>query len=279
MAFNPIIDFILKQEQFGYELNNKKVITLPYADDFCLITTNMRVQQRLISEIDNHIQGMGMRLKPVKCRSFSIQQGKPSVIHFKISEAIIPSIHEEEQKFLGKVIFFTGKSTDVYTYFKDVIETKLKNIDETTIRNEYKMWIYQNYFLPSIRFLLTVHDITFTDIQKIDSLSHRYLKKWAGIPRCGTNLIFHMRDGLNIPTIFSLYEEAHSLNHTAMRIKGDETVNLALDSCVSRESKLQRKKSITVRAEGVFRKALNQNCIGGELPSFPDETWNKEKPS
>ena len=49
LAFNPIIDFILKQEQFGYELNNKKVITLPYADDFCLVTTNMRVQLRLIS--------------------------------------------------------------------------------------------------------------------------------------------------------------------------------------------------------------------------------------
>ena len=226
LAFNPIIDFILKQDNYGYELNGKKIITLPYADDFCLVTTNMRVQQRLISEINNHIQGMGMRLKPVKCRSFSIQQGKPTVIHFNIGDSVIPSIHEEEQKFLGKVIFFSGKSSETFSYLNELLETKLKNIDQTLIRNEYKMWIYQFYFLPSIRFLLTVHDITYTDIQRLDALSHRYLKKWAGIPRSGTNLIFHMKDGLNIPTIYSLYEETHSLNHTAMRIKGDKKCDL-----------------------------------------------------
>lgn len=51
----------------------------------------------------------------------------------------------------------------------------------------------------------------------------------------------------------------------------------ALDNCISRESQFVRKKSITVRAEEVYNKALNQNCVGGELPSFPDETWDREK--
>ena len=35
-------------------------------------------------------------------------------------------------------------------------ETKLLNINALLIRNEYKVWIYKHYFIPSIRFLLTV---------------------------------------------------------------------------------------------------------------------------
>ena len=60
--------------------------------------------------------------------------------------------------------------------------------------------------------------------------------KWAGVPRGGMNLIFHMSQSMNIQTITSLYEESHCLNHTAIRIKGDPKVNKALDNAVERES-------------------------------------------
>ena len=33
------------------------------------------------------------------------------------------------------------------------------------MRNEYKLWIYSNYFLPSKRFLLTVHNLTDTHLK------------------------------------------------------------------------------------------------------------------
>ena len=53
------------------------------------------------------------------------------------------------------------------------------------VRGEYKMWIYQNYFLPSIRFLLTVHDITVTDLTKLNAIAHKFMKNRAGVPVCG----------------------------------------------------------------------------------------------
>ena len=95
-------------------MKDEQFITLPFADDFCLVTTDLRTQQRIINQISSHIQAMGMMLKPSKCRSFSIRGGKPEIVHFKIDEAVIPSIAEEEQKFLGRVIFFSGKSKDCY---------------------------------------------------------------------------------------------------------------------------------------------------------------------
>ena len=277
LTFQPIIDFIKENDDYGVTVNGEKVITLPFADDFCLITRNKITQQRLISEINSHIQSMGMKLKPSKCRAFSIRSGKPSIVPFYIGNQPIPSIAHEEQKFLGKVIFFSGKSKDTLNYLHDTFKERLDHIDNTQIRGENKLWIYEKYFLPSIRFLLTVHDLNVTNVEKLDALTHRYLKKWAGIPKCGTNLIFHMKEGMGIPTILTLYDTVHSLNHTSMRLKGDKTVNAVLNNAIERESQFTRKKSTVVRSQEVHDWAVNTNCVDGEMPQFSDPNCDREK--
>ena len=63
---------------------------------------------------------MGMKLKPSKCRSFSLSCGKPTVVPFNIGGSPVASIRDEEQKFLGKVLFFNGKSKDTFVYIRDI---------------------------------------------------------------------------------------------------------------------------------------------------------------
>ena len=70
---------------------------------------------------------MGMRLKPAKCRSFSIRSGVPSRINFTFGQTEIPNIFQEEQKFLGKHLFPTGKLSDEFDYIKSEFEKKLIN--------------------------------------------------------------------------------------------------------------------------------------------------------
>ena len=55
------------------------------------------------------IESMGMRLTPAKCRSFSIRSDVPNRIKFNIGETEIPNTFQEEQKFLGKLLFPTGR--------------------------------------------------------------------------------------------------------------------------------------------------------------------------
>ena len=90
------------------------------------------------------IESMGMRLKPAKCRSFFIRSGVPSRINFSIGETEISNIFKEEQKFLGKPLFPTGKLSEAFDYIKSKFETKLININALLIRGEYKVWIYTN---------------------------------------------------------------------------------------------------------------------------------------
>ena len=97
MVFNPVLLHLKNlEERYGYKLDTEKnttsIITLPYADDFCLITRDLRTHQKLINIIHDHITSMGMRLKPSKCRSLSICGGTSRDIPFFIGVNRIPSI-------------------------------------------------------------------------------------------------------------------------------------------------------------------------------------------
>jgi hypothetical protein len=54
----------------------------------------------------------------------------------------------------------------------------LENIKSCLVRDEHKVRIYKEYFLPANRFILLIHDLTKTDLKKLDDLTHRYLKSW-----------------------------------------------------------------------------------------------------
>ena len=183
--------------------NEENFITFPYADDFCLITRDRRTHQRIINEISKHINSMGMKIKPSKCRSFSLRSGSPGIIHFDIEGYKVPSIAEEEQKFLGRVLFYSGKSVECFQLLENQIRIKLENLEKTAVRSEFKLEIYKTYILPSIRFLLTVHDLPITHLKKLDSLADKFLKKWAGLPKCATTAVLHLNSALNIKNISS----------------------------------------------------------------------------
>ena len=76
------------------------------------------------------------------------------------------------------------------------------------------------------------------ELDLLDSLTNKYLKKFVGTPRCGIDCILNMKEGLDIPTISTIYQEMHCPNRNAMIIKGDIAVNLGLDNAVERESEM-----------------------------------------
>ena len=51
---------------------------------------------------------MGLKLKPIKCRSLSIKSGKPTKIDFYINKERVKTVDEDPQKFLGSLVTFSG---------------------------------------------------------------------------------------------------------------------------------------------------------------------------
>ena len=72
IIFNPIIEYFkTKKEKQGYQLSTKTsamfVNTTPFADDFNVISRNMKQHQTLVTDVEEKLQSMGLVIKVSKC--------------------------------------------------------------------------------------------------------------------------------------------------------------------------------------------------------------------
>jgi hypothetical protein len=128
------------------------------------------------------------------------------------------------------------------------MERGLENINKCLVRDEHKVIIYKEYFLPANRFILLIHNLTKTDLGKLDALANRYLKYWLGMPQEGCFLPVHSGLGMDVKSVSHLYKESRSLDIVKALIQGDHTVQTTAQAKVQREQKWTRKSAISVRA-------------------------------
>ena len=82
LVFNPSIQYLkLKEDRYGYKLNGNSVITLPYADDFNLITNNKRTHQRLINELHSITSSMNSHSNQRNSRTYQYAVVLPRLSH------------------------------------------------------------------------------------------------------------------------------------------------------------------------------------------------------
>ena len=81
LCCNPILALLKLNSDFGYKFNHSSIVSLPYADNFNLITANKSTRQRLITRLNAL---MRMKLEKLKCSSLSIVSGaaKPTLHYF-----------------------------------------------------------------------------------------------------------------------------------------------------------------------------------------------------
>ena len=98
-VFNPIVQHLKSIEDiYGYNLNGSRYITLPFADDFCLITSDKRHHQKIMNEIHSITKTMNLTLKPVKCKSISICSGRSKACTFSIGDNVLKSLKDAPEK-------------------------------------------------------------------------------------------------------------------------------------------------------------------------------------
>lgn len=141
---------------------------------------------------------------------------------------------------MGKCVFFDQSAKQTFEYVKASLEEKLGNIDASKIRGEYKLNVYKSYLLPSLRFILTVHDIAKSNLEELDDISTRCLKRWSGLARSAPTAALHSLYTCNISTISELFETCHTLNVFNLVRKGDEDIQTVLQIKRSRESSKTR---------------------------------------
>ena len=258
ICFNPILEDLKKFEvSDGYILNDVSFITLPFADDFNLITRDIRKHRKLMARLHELTTSMGLKLKPRKCRSFSVRAGKSEAIPFSLGEAEIASIlNDKYHKFLGGFYTFDFSTASVADIIKERMGDQLGYIDALLVRDEYKARIYSEYFLGSYRFLFSIHDLNTGQIKDLEDLTHSYLKNWLGLPQCASWALVHDFHGLNIKSIEHLYKESRALSLSNARFFGDSRVKHALNSKEEREGKWSQKFSPAIFVKGLIEEVV-----------------------
>jgi hypothetical protein len=107
-CFNPILE---KLESLrltkGFNHLGLHHITLPFADDFNLLTGHKVTHQNIIKQIACWAISMGLVLKPRKCKSLSIKAGCSAVVEFSLGDYAMASIMQNPyMKFLGGFITY-----------------------------------------------------------------------------------------------------------------------------------------------------------------------------
>ena len=213
IVFDPIIQHLkIVESQYGYDLNGTRYITLPFADDFCLITTHKRTHQRLMNELSELTASMNLTLNTVKCKSLSICSGKSKAIEFSIGDNKLKSVQDAPEKFLGVLITLYDKTSDHFEVVKSKLNSMIENINVSLIRNEFKLRVYNEYSVPSIRYLPMTHELTDTQLNSLDQIHTNAVKSWLQMkPKGPTPAILFSPDGLNLRRISDIYVESHTL--------------------------------------------------------------------
>jgi hypothetical protein len=125
-------------------------------------------------------------------------------------------------KFLGGCITYGGKGVPNLIYEK--MKGGLENIKSCLVHDELKVRIYKEYSLPANRLVLSIHDLTKTDLKNLDNLSPRYLKSWLGMPQSGFFLLVHAGLGMDVKSVSYLYKESRSMDIVRALLQGNNTV-------------------------------------------------------
>jgi hypothetical protein len=70
-------------------------MTLPFADDFDLLTGHKKNHQNIINEIMSWTTSMGLVLKPRKCKSLFIKAGCTAAEEFRLGDYTVASIIDD----------------------------------------------------------------------------------------------------------------------------------------------------------------------------------------
>ena len=164
----------------------------------------------------------------------------------------IKTVHETPHKFLGATVTFNNTPKEYYDQFNKILTEELNNIDQSKVRGEHKVAIYERHALPSMRYHLSIHDIHKTHLDSLDKVARTYLKKWLNFPTRGvTDVgIFHPYL-LNVKQPSQLYHEGHASNMLLMRLRCDTTVNQCIDSKLERERLWTKKSSTAVKSDNI----------------------------
>ena len=237
VAINTIIEYAT--------MNNPKTYTLSegvsmspmraFMDDLSILSPSVTSAQTILDRTKTALDWARMQLNTKKSRSIVIKAGRTMNTNpFQVSDDIIPSIHDNPVKFLGRVI--DGSLTDrkSITELTEKLQDGLALIDKSDHTGVNKVWIMQNLLMARLRWTLMIYEIPMSSVESLQTLISISLRKWLGLNKNITSVALYSKSSpcpLPIKSLSSIFKCAKAgaslqLKHSKDPLVRSVTVNL-----------------------------------------------------
>ena len=113
-------------------------------------------------------------------------------------------------KFLGSMVYPKHQKSQAACHLEEKLSSLMRQIDQLPLRGTYKAQIYSKYVSACMRFELSVHDISQSNLQGLDVTVNKFIRRWFKLPK-STHIGFVLHSkGLDIPQPSELYLVGHA---------------------------------------------------------------------
>lgn len=177
MVFTYVLHYVdtLYKEQYGYEMENIKLLLLAFVDDVALTTTSIEYAVSLFTELEKLCLLVGLRFNKAKCAMMlvNIPNTEDNIQGFAVRKTV---------KYLGAYINDDGNHMESFKDFTKQLWSRMVRIDTSKVMEAFedKLVCFNTTILPYININLKfMYDVN-TDKKKkvVNSINH-FLKKWS----------------------------------------------------------------------------------------------------
>ena len=236
-AINVIIEFCLASAppQIDPPLPTQSLPMKAFMDDLFLMSPSVASTQALLDRCTSALSWARMAFRATKSRSIVISVGKvQNITPFSVpspdgtSTDIIPSIHSNPVRFLGRTINVSLSDKDAIEDFTERLLHGLSLIDKSSHRGIHKVWILQHLLIPRLRWPILIYEVSITTIIKLEQKFSSFIRKWLRLHHSISNLCLYSSVSpcpLPIKSLSSVLKSAKVSGHLLLRDSVDPAVS------------------------------------------------------
>ena len=200
-----------------------------FMDDMFLMSPSIPATQVLLDRCDVALIWAKMSFRGSKYGSMVIDKGKViGISRFSFKGEIIPSIHANPVRFLGRTIDFIVSDKHSVEKFVTEVLSGLKSIDNSSHKGIHKAWILQNMLIPRLRWPLLIYEISISVVNCIEHKISSFLRKWLNIHHSTTNICLHSSTlpcPLPLKNRISILKSTKVSGHLLLRESADKQIS------------------------------------------------------
>ena len=224
------------KQAYNFKTNpHMSVKELAFADDLLFITKSPEGAQYLLKILEEFLKWSQFEVNETKCKFLAFKHKSQKYVHLtdmklKVGNNFIyPLCKSEHYKYLGLNISPNLKPVTDQINLKNKLNEGICLIDGCKIGGFQKIWLYNNFLIPRLSWILMNDDFSTAFISSLQTIGQRFLKKWSGIPKSANSAILYSGStnsiGLKIKHINVEYKKLRSIKSALLKTSKDVKIH------------------------------------------------------